>query len=172
MRLPKARIEEAASKEETRFTLRAVKVDVEKKRAMATDGHMLAIVPCEVSDSDKSSLLSTDSIKQIRAMEKRAKSTPVTLSLGEKVSAIGRGETGEYDLVTGQFPNVDAVIPKYDLPVTISFNAELLYRLAKAMTATGDNLIVSLTVKDRESSILVKAGANPEAIGVLMPTRS
>jgi len=58
MKLPEAKIELAASDEASRYTLQAVKLDVEHKRIMATDGHILAIVPCEVSPDDHSALLS------------------------------------------------------------------------------------------------------------------
>jgi DNA polymerase III sliding clamp (beta) subunit (PCNA family) len=173
MRLPEARIENAVSRESNRYTLQSVQVDVEHKRVMATDGHILAIVPCEVSDKDHSVLLTADSIKQIRAMQKRAKSIPVEVLLNGKAIATGKAESAEYDLGEGRFPNVDMVIPKYDdVPPTITLNVDLLYRLAKAMTAPDDPLIVTLTVKDSQSSVLVKASCNPEAVGVIMPCRT
>jgi DNA polymerase III sliding clamp (beta) subunit (PCNA family) len=170
MRLPEARIENAASKESSRHTLQSVQVDVEHKRVMATDGNILAIVPCDVTDQDHSVLLTADSIKQIRAMQKRAKSIPVELVLNGKATATGKAESAEYELGKGRFPNMDMAIPKYDdIPATVTLNVELLYRLAKAMTAPDDPLIVTLTVKDPLSSVLVKTRRNPDAVGVIMP---
>lgn len=175
MQLPNSRIELAASTESSRYTLQAVKLDVEKKRMMATDGHILAIVPCEVSADDHSALISTDSIKRIRAMQKRAKLVPVQVRTNGKVTAVAPGETAEYDLSTGTFPNVDAVIPATDGPCTICINAELLLRLATALTPDMDKHnppIVKLWIKDAHSSILVKTSKNPDAVGVMMPCRA
>ena len=90
MRLPVGKIEQAASTEESRkplstsYTLKAVKLDVETKRMMATDGHILAIVPVEVDATDHSGLLSVDSMKQIRAMQRRSKPIPVNIAVNGK----------------------------------------------------------------------------------------
>ena len=176
MRLPVGKIEQAASTEESRCTLKAVKLDVENKRMMATDGHILAIVPVEVDATDHSGLLSVDSMKQIRAMQRRSKSIPVNIAVNGKATATGKSETSEFELVTGQFPNVDAVIPtgeKYEGPATVCFNVDLLVRLAKALGAdeAHQGTIVQLWIKDASSPVLVKTSENPEAIGVLMPYR-
>lgn len=171
MKLPASQVELAAATDVSRYTLQAVKLDVEHKRIMATDGHILAIVPCEVSPEDHSALISTEAIKQLRAMQKRAKSVPVQVRTNGKVTATGKGETAEFELATGQFPNVDMVIPKHDGPATITLDVELLMRLAKAMNTKGSKLVVSLYVKDQVSGVLVKASGNTEAIGVIMPCR-
>jgi DNA polymerase III sliding clamp (beta) subunit (PCNA family) len=174
VKLPLSQIELATSPEPSRYTLQAVKLDVENKRIMATDGHILAIVPCEVSPEDHSALISTEAIKQLRAMQKRAKSVPVEVRTNGKVTATGVGETAEFDLATGQFPNVDMVVPKFDGPATISFDVELLMRLAKAMHTKDKSSpqFVSLYIKDTQSPILVKSHGNKEAVGVLMPCRT
>lgn len=170
MKLPDARIELAASTEASRYTLQAVKLDVEHKRIMATDGHILAIVPCEVSAEDHASLIPLDAMKQLRAMQKRSKSVPVEIRTNGKIEAVGRGEAASFEPTTGQFPNVDMVIPQSG-PATITLNVELLYRLAKAMISPDDELIVSLTIKDAQSGVLVKTSKNPDAVGVIMPCR-
>ena len=176
MRLPVGKIEQAASTEESPYTLKAVKLDVENKRMMATDGHILAIVPVEVDATDHSGLLSVDSMKQIRAMQRRSKSIPVNIAVNGKATATGKSETSEFELVTGQFPNVDAVIPtgkKYEGPATVCFNVDSLVRLAKALGAdeAHQGTIVQLWIKDASSPVLVKTSENPEAIGVLTPCR-
>lgn len=177
MKLPEAKIELAASTEASRYTIQAVKLDVPNKRIMATDGHILAIVPCEVADDDHSVLLSIDSMKQMRAMQKRAKRVPIEIRTNGKATVIAPGELAEFELTVGQFPNVDMVVPKgekYDGPATLTINVDLLLRLAKALGATNHagNNIVSLTIKDNNSSVLVKTSQNPDAIGVIMPCRA
>jgi hypothetical protein len=56
-------------------------------------------------------------------------------------------------------------------PATVRLDVDLLYRLAKAMTGPNDPLIVTLTVKDTQSPVLVKV-SRTEAIGVIMPCRA
>ena len=176
MKLPEAKIELAADPD----TLNAVKLDVEHKRIMATNGYILAVLPCEVSPEDHSALISLESIKQMRAMQKRAKSVPIEIRTNGKAVVTGPGESAEFELTTGQFPNVDMVIPKgeaYDGPCTIAFNVDLLMRLAKALQSDcckDRPPLVKLWIKDKQSSILVKACSNSdqENIGVLMPCRS
>jgi DNA polymerase III sliding clamp (beta) subunit (PCNA family) len=177
MKLPKGKIElAAASPYESRYTLKAVKLDVENKRMLATDGHILAIVPTEVADTDHSGLIAVDSFKQIRAMQKRAKTIPVNIAVNGKAVATGKGETAEYELVSGQFPNADAAIPKgatYEGAPTIGLNVDLLMRLAKALGAdeAHQGTIIKLWIKDGSSAVLVKTDENPEAVGVIMPVR-
>jgi DNA polymerase III sliding clamp (beta) subunit (PCNA family) len=175
MKLPKGKIELAASTEESRYAPKAVKLDVENKRMLATDGHILAIVPTEVADTDHSGLIAVDSFKQIRAMQKRA-TIPVNIAVNGKAVATGRGETAEYELVSGTFPNADAVIPKgekYEGAPTIELNVDLLMRLAKALGAdeAHQGAVVKLWIKDGNSVVLVKTDENPDAIGVIMPVR-
>jgi DNA polymerase III sliding clamp (beta) subunit (PCNA family) len=177
MRLPEAKIELAASNEESRYTLRAVQINKETKQAIATNGHILAVVPCEMSDEDHTGLISPDSIKQIRAMQKRSKGVPVNVLVNGKATATGTNEKAEFELVVGQFPRVDAVIPKgegYEGECTIALNADLLLQLAKAIGARNYNgqHIVKLWVKDRSSSVLVKTSENVDAVGVIMPVRA
>lgn len=179
MRLPKGKIELAAAsqdKNRNRYALTAVKLDVENKRMIASDGYILAIVPTDVDAQDHSGLLSVDSIKRIRAMQKREKSIPVNIAVNGKAVATGKGETSEYELVTGQFPNVDILIPKgekYEGAPTICFNVDLLMRLAKALGAdeSYQGSVVKLWIKDGSSPILVKTDKNKDAIGVLMSCR-
>lgn len=177
MKLPEAKIELCADDTPSRFTLTAVQLDVPNKRIMATNGHILAIVPCEVSDTDHSALLSLESIKQMRAMQKRAKSIPIQITTNSKVTATFGGESQEHELAAGTFPRVEAVLPRgeaYEGPATITLNVALLLRLAKAIGAqkATDNVTVSLWVKDNQSAVLVKTSENKEAIGVIMPCRS
>lgn len=177
MKIPKSKIELAASQEQSRYTLQAVKIDVERKRVMATDGHILAIVPLEqVSPEDHSTLISLETVKNIRAMQKRAK-FPVKVSTNGKVVAECLGERLEAEPVNGTFPNADAVIPKFEGPPTISFDVNLLKRLSAALhsdTSKGRPQHVSLWIKDGQSPILVKSTSeeDKQAIGVLMPVRA
>lgn len=172
MKLPNTEIEQAASTEKSRYTLSAVKLDVTNKRMMATDGHILAIVPVEVSETDHDGLLTIDSIKQARKMHKSAKNISEMAVNGKFIVKAG-SQQAEFELETGQFPNADAVIPKFAGPATITLDVEKLMRLAKAIKEKnyGGERIVSLWIKDANSGILVKGSDDGDALGVLMPCR-
>lgn len=172
MKLPESQIELAAATDNSRYTLQAVKLDVPNRRIMATDGHILAIVPCEVAEDDHSVLISTESMKNMRAIQKRAKHVPVNIRTNGKVTVTAPSENAEYEVTTGTFPNVDMVVREFTGAATITLNVDLLMRLAKAMVPKGNNLIVSLYVKDAQSSVMVKAGNAPDAVGVTMPCRA
>ncbi len=179
MKLPSNKIEVVADKEPSRYTLNAVQVDVEHKRVMATNGHILAIVPCEVSPEDHSALMSLETVKAVRAMQKRAKSAPITVTTNNKITAEGNGERIEHEVVTGRFPNVDMVVPKFDGPPTITLSVDLLYRIAEAVHSNPigkDNPgSISLWIKDAQSAVLVKSSEDEDkaigAVGVIMPCR-
>ena len=173
MRLPESKIESAVSQEKSRYILQAVKFDVEGKRFLATDGHILAVVPTEVEPEDHSCLIHLDTIKNIRAMQKRAKSVPVNIVTNEKITATGVGETAEYEPVVGRFPNCDMIIPKEERALTFSFDADLFMRLVDALKAKeagrfAGKRIVKLYVKDNQSAVVVKVSGE-ESFGLIMP---
>lgn len=172
MKLPNTEIELAAGTEQSRYTLQAVKLDVANKRMLATDGHILAIVPVEVSETDHDGLLTVDSIKQARKLHKSAKGIS-EMSVNGKFTVKTGAQSAEFDLTTGQFPNVDAVVRKCEGPPTITFNVDLLLRLAKAVAEKkyDGTRVVSLWIKGANDSIIVKGEIGNEAVGVLMPCR-
>jgi hypothetical protein len=172
MKLPESKIELAVSDQKYRGATASVKFDVEGKRIMATDGHILAVVPCEPAAEDHSVLLSPDTMKQLRAMSKRSKGK-LEIRTNGKIQAVGNGEVASFEPQEAQqFPNVDAVIPKYDeaIATTISIDAALLYTLAQALIPAGDKMYVTLTIRDASSAILVKT-KHDGAVGVIAPCR-
>jgi DNA polymerase III beta subunit, central domain len=173
MKLPESKIELAAPNEQSRYVLSAVQLDVAGKRMMATDGHIGAIIPCEVSEGDQSALLSLESLKQIRAMQKRSKTIPIEIKTNGKVTATNAttNETMEFALVEGRFPNLDMVMTKAEGAATITLDVALLLRLAQALNpeATAKRAIVSLWIKDPSSTVGVRSGSVGQ--GVIMPCR-
>jgi len=175
MKLPEALVEKAASTQESRYTLQAVKADVEGKRIIATDSHVLAIVPCEFADGDQSTLIPLAVVKELRAMQRAQKKIPLEVAINSTIKTTGiDGATREFKALEGQFPNVDAVRPKgeaYEGAATICLDYRLLANLAEALGATKDSPVIKLWIRDKQSAIKVQVGANPEAEGVLMPLR-
>jgi len=175
MRLPASKIELAVSQEESRYTINAVQFDAEKKRFLATDGHIGAIIPASsVEPEDHSGLIATDTIKKLRAMQKPLKGGWLPVRMNGKVTAEAFGEKIEHKYVDGQFPNLDAVMPKFQGAPTVSLDAALLLRLAQALheSATPKTARVSIWIKDANSCVGVKIEDSPQAYGVIMPCRT
>lgn len=171
MKIPKSKIELATSQEPSRYTLQAVHYDAEKKRFAATDGHILAVIPAEVSEGDHSGLISLDTMKALRQLQKPSK-IALEVSTNGKISAEWGGSKIENEYATGTFPDIDRVMPKFDGKPTIGIDAALLIRLAQALSenCTNKRAVVSLWIKDANSAIGVKVG-DSDAEGVIMPVR-
>lgn len=189
-------IERAASKDETRPHLAHCYLDVEKQRLVATDGHMLAMVPVTDLDmspgpcpKDESGAVHPDVIKQARKMTPKALGDAVVSANGQHVfvggASMPRPEKGSLS-----FPPYEQVIPAYrdgnEGTVTIGLDAKLLLELTKAI---GKKAVINLTfplpeVTCDETAAEYRArlaaynmldpyvieGAG-EALGVLMPAR-
>lgn len=180
MKFPSNKIESAVSTDESRYAWNAVKLDLGAKKLIATDGHILAAVPVQVEAGElaNSVLIGTDAIKSIRAIAKRTKYDP-DLSFPEgKVVIQNHTERAEHAQVEGDFPQWEKVVPEVTGPPTISFDVNLLVRLADAIRSNQSNRPgtkhVSLWIRSTSDPIVVKSTAaeDSEAIGVLMPVRA
>lgn len=173
MKLPNAKIEMAASPEESRYALHAVQLDTVGKRLMASDGHILAVIPADVSPEDNSGLIPVQAFTDMRKMVKAAKKD-VYITCNGNVKATTGNSTMEWAYVEGKFPNADAILAdlKFEGPATFTLNLDLLVRLAAALGAKNErtkNTVISLWIKDAQSSMQVKTSENPDAVGVIMP---
>lgn len=176
MRLPEAKIEMATSQEYSRYTMQAVKLDVEKKVMVATDGHILACIPASVEPQDHTALIGLDTMKQLRAIDKQNKkqnkSAHTAITTNGKVTVESLNSKSEFPVVEGNFPNWEAVKPDMTGPATISLNAALLLRLAQAISDNSNSktAVVKLWIKDANSAIGVQV-SDSSAWGAIMPCR-
>lgn len=166
MKAPKTKLENICEKATrgARSYLTAPYLDVAKARLVATNGHALVIHPVVVDDGDTSGHVPLDALKAVRG--KRADST-ITLN-GNAIA--GGVQYPRPDL--GQYPYFDRVIPaKPSTPPTVIFDAELLFKLAQAMTDR--QAIVRVWVgKYPGDALYIEARHAPEGVvGVLMPCR-
>lgn len=172
MKIPEAKIELATSQEASRYTLQAVKLDVEQKKLIATDGHILACIPAEVAADDHSALIALDVMKSLRAIKKQQKHGEPQVTTNGKITVESLNTRSEFPLAEGSFPNYEAVKPKMEGPHTIGIDAALLLRLAQALS--GDNTSkqarVKLWIKDANSAIGVQVN-DAGAWGAIMPVR-
>jgi DNA polymerase III sliding clamp (beta) subunit (PCNA family) len=178
MRIPEAKIELAASQEETRFALQSVKLDTESKTLCATDGHICAVIPAQVADDDKSALIALQTIKALRQLQKtsknlQGKNVPLDVHTNGKVTVEANGGKLEHSYADGTFPRIDQVKPKFEGKPTVTLDAALLLRLAQALTAsnTPKRAVVSLWIIDQNTSVGVKVDDSRESWGVIMPYR-
>lgn len=164
-------IETCASKDETRPTYCHAYYDPSKARIVATDGHRLACVPVQVDPGDTAGYVTADALKAARKVSKRTNGTA-------EITANGSLYTGAATFPRpadeGRFPPVDSVIPDYrdgsKHTASITFNAELLAGICKAIGAGNRAVTITFRVDDRLQPIVVQAG-DDNAIGVLMPMR-
>lgn len=168
MKLPVAKIELAAAKDGSRYTINSVQFDAQKKRMIATDGHILASVPVETETNDHTCLIPLAAIAKIRKMG--SKIMAANVECNGKITARDLDSSAVFEYGEGPFPNWEAVVPA-EAPATICINFQLLNRLAQALGANPDRPTITLHVKDASSAVRVTCEANPDAIGVIMPCR-
>jgi hypothetical protein len=186
MKLPKHRVELASSKEETRFTLKGVFADVEKKRLIATDGHMMVIAAAEFAPDDQSGIISLRTIREARAAARRIPRAmrttfSLTVRLLKRVVTI-KTHDNELSVIqrpTGEFPKYEKVLPTHfkGAPVAI-LGAELLRRLMEAVTTSDmPNHTDSVAIwidhepgKFTDKCVMI-APLEGNALGILMPMR-
>lgn len=170
MKIPASKIELAASQESSRYTLQAVSLNVEAKQFAATNGHILAVISAEVTPEDHSGLISLDTMKALRGIQKQAKPLEVPVQTNGKVSVNWNG-VKEYAYAVGSFPKYEQIKPKMEGKPTISLDAALLMRLAQALNAeaTSKKAVVSLWITDAISAVGVKVESDSGAWGVIMP---
>lgn len=164
MKAPKAKLENVCEKARkgARVYLTAPYLDVAKARLVATNGHALVIHPVEIDAGDTSGHVPIDALKA--AGGKRG---------GGSIALNGSATVGgvQYprpDL--GQYPDVDRVIPaKPETPPTVIFDAELLLKLAQAMTDRKAIVRVWVGKKPGDALRVEAVHAADGVVGVLMP---
>ncbi len=156
------KVELCASKDLTRPNLTGVYLDVAKRRAVAMDGHMMAIVPADILDGEVSGLVGPEALKSIRKTGMHGDAS--------KPDAIALPNGSTAPRARLDFPPYEQVIPSYKPgdhnTITIGLNADLLAKLQRAIGAE----TVTLTFPAKNGMldpIVVNAGK--EAFGVIMP---
>lgn len=176
--------------EDSRYTLQAIKIDAEKKVAVVTDGHCLAVkdITALLESDEKSFLLPVKALKAARALwleerarfrtkaDKQNKVRPIFIRATEDAVTvyIGASKRGQsFDIVTGQYPRWEEVVKDHkDYKLSITLSVGLLVQLAEAMKgnfALHDG--VSLMVKTEADPIILAVSTDEKTYGLLMPMR-
>lgn len=167
------KIEKATSKDVSRYVLTEPYLDVENKAMVATNGVIIAVVPVELSESDKSGHITAENLQSIR------KTRNCSAECGDDWIETDNSKIVRSNL--GNFKNWKIVIPPLDRETKfqIGLNIKLLWELCQAIGCETARLEFS----DDLSAVFVrptsvgsvnhpsKPAANPDAYGVIMPTR-
>lgn len=157
-------LENVASKDETRFHINGVFVEVGKEmrdecltvNITATDGHCLASEEWEVEGLDlsfagESFIVNRDSIKLLKpflSQWKKIKSIPMTLDRQKQVIFMGANEFSLRVDSQGHYPKWRQLLPKEnDFDAEIGLNPELLMLLAKAAKENNQFEPVKIRIK-------------------------
>ncbi len=162
-----AHIEKAVEKNNFRPALVNVFLDCDEEQAklVATDGHILAVIPVEAT-KEEAGLISPDVLKEARkAAPKKSDQAEVTCN---GTLSLPDGRVYPRPELQGlKFPTWRAVLPKNDgHTFTIGLNAALLQRLADAL----GNDVVALTF-NFDAPLGAIAVKGKEGHGVIMPVR-
>lgn len=170
----KYKIEEAASKDKTRFAINAVRIEKTETGALAiaTDGRMMAIVPVELEGEDKTAVnLKCEALAVAR--KEASKNSPCRIELNGAAKISGKHGEQTFPYVDASFPNWAQVIPKaYEKSIKIAFDAKLLLSLWKALggeAANSNKVIIEVCTSEENRPYLVTTDGDGR--GILMPVR-
>jgi hypothetical protein len=169
--------------------IETIKIDADKKVAVATDGHCMAVI--DVTDllepEEKSFLIPAPAVKaaqqllvteraRFRSKEDKKKARPVFIRSSEDSVTVfvGGSRRGvSFDIPTGRFPQWERVVTKpegYKFGITV--DAAILLRLTDALhNGPVRHQGVSLFVKDEKSPIIVSVESDSKSFALLMAQR-
>lgn len=176
--LPDTKIEKAAvQKFDGRPVLNAVYFDAERQVAVAADGYILAVVPCECefNTDQKNVLVPLDAIKELRKV--KANKTFDVSEDGKSVSFCSKAGNVTVETTDGHFPDytritADAKKPGTENTVTIGLSAKFLLRLAEAVSNDGDHIALTIQTDNLGSPYTVHSPSHysdKDAMGLIMP---
>ena len=181
----------AASADTTRPNLQNLHLDVEKKKLIATNGHVMAVVP--ITDLDKSPgpcAKDTTGFVAPAVLKQARKVTPkefgyMIVSAGKEHVFVDKSTMPRTDAGGAQFPPWEQVVPSYkegdEGTITIGISAKYLLDMAKAIGAdVRKNYQVAVTIalpsaKAKDKTILepyVVTASGSEAFAIIMPCRT
>lgn len=174
-----SKIEGIVSKDVTRPMLNHVHLDVEKKLAVATDGHRLVVVPVQLDAHDVTGPVGVDAIKMARKLKSKHAHELTIVANG--ACQIEGGPTFPRPTLDGaKFPPWEQIVPDFKCgdkgTVTVGLNARYLREIADALGSDG---AVRITIrlpedeKDRHGILdpMRVEGGCLDAYAVLMPCR-
>lgn len=141
-------------------------------RAIATDGRILAVVPVELQHEDRGERIAIKALKESRkAGGSKVEHAFISLETSHSIAAGG----AQYPVTQHTPPHMANILPGENRAPAIArirLDASLLLRLAKALGANHDRVL--LEISDEKDVVIVRPmGENcNEAFGLIMPVRA
>lgn len=167
--------EKGVSRDAGRAHLTHVHLDTKAKKLVATDGHMMVVIPCEVEKGDSDGPVSVVAIEFARR-GKRA----VKIACSEDWLTC-EGARFDRPILEAQFPPWQEVMPDYKAgqknTITFGFDATLLRETAVA-TGVSRDAKVKVTLPTTKAGAMLdpfvitpEADGDEKAFAILMPVR-
>lgn len=154
--------------------------DADRKRLLATNGHLAIVVPCEVEDDDVSGFVPVAAIEFARNKRDPDDLRPETIELHCREHIECEGATFERPKPEKEFPPVDQASAKGRRgdPQTVTFavDARYLYKLACALGGgevdSGVHVNVLITIKHTDGGDQAVEAMHVEALDAGVATAS
>lgn len=162
----RSKIEKAAAAESSRYAINGVYLDAQHSALAATDGCILAVVPCELADGDTAGIIPAEAFARARKIAGK-RGTPA-LACNGTVRLVDDTTFARPDQ---RFPDYRAVMTQDATTFRVTLDPSALLRLAQAIGA--EWVTLEFTDADAQGSafrvIPAGDGAIPGARGVMMP---
>lgn len=173
------KIEKACSVDKLRVVLHHV--HIEDGKAVATDGRMMAVVPCEHEKNESGINIHKETLVKVQKGCGKYMIPDIKVSKGANVTEFTAPDNTIYKDTNVDFPNWKCVLPDSSRPVKrIGLDAELLLRLSEALgndKKSGHKVIIEIGL-DCEGKLnptdafkILPSSTKSEAYGILMPVR-
>lgn len=162
----RSKIEKAAAAESSRYAINGVYLDAKHSALAATDGCILAVVPCELADGDAAGIIPAEAFARARKIAGK-RGTPALDCNGTVRLADGT----TFARPDQRFPDYRAVMTADATTFRVALDAAALLRLAQALGS--EWVALEFTDSDRQGSAFrvrpIGDGAVSGAQGVMMP---
>lgn len=162
----RSKIEKAAAAESSRYAINGVYLDAQHSVLAATDGCILAVVPCELADSDTAGVVPAEAFARARRIAGK-RGTP-SLACNGTVRLVDDTTFARPDQ---RFPDYRDVLTTAATTFRVSLDAAALLRLAQALGS--EWVTLEFTDENRQGyAFRVRPAADDaiqNAIGIMMP---
>ena len=186
MKLPKCKIESAVSDEESRYAISSVLLDPEKGVCVATDGHQIAVVPCEPEKHDVRGLVPKKAFTLARAAEKRipkkqrVTAPAVTMTVNGRVNIRSRFNDEVFSVRKGdgKFPEWEGLCKGFEGAPDLVINLAVLAKAVEAISDSSSRVPygVALWINKKQqpsqgAMLVAPAMGDSKAFAIVMPMR-
>jgi len=171
----KYKIEKAVTTDKLRPAMCEIQIDKDGKQLVATNGHILAMIPCEIAEADIARRIRPDVITKARKAEKSLpkyqRTDKINLNNANATVTLADSSIVPNSICEDNYPNWQAVIPKIEESEEIALNVELLDRLTDAIGTKSIKIVFDTKHKTQGMKVYPLNDGDNNAWGLLMPLR-